>query len=298
MKYAAWVGLVAASVACKGKEPTPAPTPAVPAPALSAAASPTAATEPLAVVPASAPAAKDVKYAVFGVKSDDVLNVRAEPSVSGKKVFSFGPDAKNIRGTGNKVVKDKTPWVEVAFEGGTGWLNRFYVTEIQPGGGCNDPELAATIRTFMRAVDATDGAALSAVSSPLRGLLIRQEHANPTVTYSPAQVGGLFSSPTSQNWGTEDARDVPIIGPFKTLLLAGLKRAVVGKGAQEKCGKLLMGGSAGNNEWPPEFASFTQVSFHVPATDGTNDWLTWVAGMEYVDGKPYVAALVQYQWEI
>jgi hypothetical protein len=27
------------------------------------------------------------------------------------------------------------------------------------------------------------------------------------------------------------------------------------------------------------------------------DWQTWVAGIEYVNGKPYLYALMQFFWE-
>jgi hypothetical protein len=68
---------------------------------------------------------------------------------------------------------------------------------------------------------------------------------------------------------------------------------VAGKGAQEKCGTLVTGMTPNRVEWPDELARLTRVSFHVPPSADGN-WLTWVAGIEYVDEKPYVAALVQY----
>lgn len=236
-----------------------------------------------------------MNYAVFDVMTSDVLNVRAEPSPTSKKVHSYPPLAKNIRGTGRSVRQGKTPWIEVAFDGGTGWINRLFVTEMQPNGGCQDPKLRAAIRAFMRAVNQQNGAALKAVASPLRGLLIRQEEDNPTVAFGPVRVTSLFSATTPLHWGTGDASGEPIIGSFKSVLAPSL-RTVVGKGSQEACGKLIFGGSAATNDWPAEYSNLTPVSFHVP--DGAQNWITWVAGMEYVDSKPYVATLVHYTWEI
>jgi hypothetical protein len=72
-----------------------------------------------------------------------------------------------------------------------------------------------------------------------------------------------------------------------------LKEAVAGKGAQEKCGKMLLGEGAEVASWPAEFESLTLVSFHTPGISG--GWSSWVAGIEYVAERPYVTALVGYR---
>lgn len=235
-------------------------------------------------------------YAVFGVMANDVLNVRAEPSASSKKVLSYAPDATGIVATGRTIEKDTTPWLEVKLASGSGWLNRLFVTEQHAGNPCADPNLTAAVRAFMRAVAAADASAVQALVSPLRGLSVRQADWNPAVAFAFADVPSLFTSSAPRKWGTADGSGDAIVEPFKARLLASLRRAVVGKGAQEACGKLLLGGSAARNEWPPEYAHLTYVSLHQP--DDANGWVTWVVGMEYVDAKPYVATLVQYQWEI
>jgi hypothetical protein len=297
--YRAMLGLVCAAslgLACnKGGDsqaPATSATPAAPAPA---PAPPPLAAASSAPAAATAPAPRT--YAVFGVKAGDVLNVRAEPTAASKKVYSFTPEVKGIVATGQVVENDKTPWMEVKFEGGSGWLNRLFVTEQHAGNGCDDPNLTAAIRAFMRAVTSDDATALQALVSPLRGLSIRQANWNPSVSIAQADVPSLFTAAAPRQWGKADGSGAPIVEPFKAHLLGQLKRAVGGKGAQEHCGKLLMGGSAGSHEWPPEYANLTHVSFHNPG-EGGNDWVTWVMGMEYVDAKPFVATLVQYQWEI
>ncbi len=121
----------------------------------------------------SAAAHSEPRYAVTGVAANDVLNVREKPDVASKKVYSFAPGVKNIRLTGQHQEKGGTPWVEVAFEGGTGWVNRTFLAEQHPGGGCNDPEVAALIRAFMKAVSASDSLALKDTVSPLRGLTVK-----------------------------------------------------------------------------------------------------------------------------
>src|SRR3954470_19465127 len=127
MKYTACTLLTLFGICdCRSKDAAPNQAPAALATAAVAAPSP-AVTSSVATARESASAApvasatpeggaKSLTYAVFGGKSDDVLNVRAEPSASSKKVYSYAPSVKSIRGTGHAIEKDKTPWIEVAFE--------------------------------------------------------------------------------------------------------------------------------------------------------------------------------------
>lgn len=241
---------------------------------------------------------KPALYTVYGVAADDVLNVRAEPDAASKKVYSYTPEVKGIRGTGRQLEKANTPWTEVAFEGGTGWVNRAYLLEMPAGGGCNDPNLAAAIRAFMSAVTTSDGTALKAAVSPLRGLQISESQSSPAVRIGVAQVENLFTSSTSQKWGTARDGTTPIVGPFKTIALPSLRRSILAKGAKEKCGQLLVGGSSPSYSWPAQYAKMTMVSFYDASEADRSQWASWVAGMEYVNGKPYVAALVGYSAEI
>ncbi|MET0794148.1 MAG: SH3 domain-containing protein, partial [Polyangiaceae bacterium] len=238
----------------------------------------------------SAPSATEVRYQVTGVAANDVLNVREKPDVASKKVYSFAPGVKNIRLTGQHQEKGATPWVEVAFEGGTGWVNRTFLAELHPGGGCNDPEVAATIRAFMKAVSASDSLALKATVSPLRGLVVQPE--TRPLKFSGVQLDTIFSSPTVLNLGPREGGGAEVSGTFKAQIEPSLRASILKKGAQEKCGKILVGsGSA------PSLDSFsgTPVSFFYPGEEaGGTDWLTWIGVIEYVEGKPYFYQLTQY----
>jgi hypothetical protein len=251
---------------------------------------------PSAAAPSAAtPDSAQPLYAVVGVASNDVLNVREKPEVSSKKVYSYSPAVKSIHATGQHVDKGGTPWVEVSFDGGTGWVNRLFLTEVRPGGGCNDPQVPALIRAFEKAVTDSDGAALKALVSPLRGLTVTPE--SKPLKFPYTAIDTLFSSPTVLSLGPGDGGGPDITGTFKTTIDVTLRKAILTKGAQEVCGKLLTGGSAATPPTQDEFPNVTPVSFHFPGVDG-GGWVTWVASIEYVDGKPYVASLKQFHWEI
>jgi hypothetical protein len=246
-------------------------------------------------VVASAAAVTEARYQITGVAANDVLNVREKPDVASKKVYSYAPGVKNIRLTGQHQEKGATPWVEVAFEGGTGWVNRTFLAEMHEGGGCNDPEVAALIRAFMKAVSASDSLALKATVSPLRGLVVRPE--GRALKFSGVQLDTIFSSPTVLNLGPGDGGGPDITGTFKALIEPSLRASILKKGAQEKCGKVLTGASTSA---PPSVDSFsgTPVSFYHPGQEGSNDWVTWIGSIEYVEGKPYFFELQQFHWSI
>ncbi len=230
-----------------------------------------------------------------GVAADDVLNVREKPDVASKKVYSFGPTVKGIRLTGQHQEKGSTPWVEVAFDGGTGWVNRTFLAEIHPGGGCNDPEVAALIRAFMKAVTASDGAALKATVSPLTGLSVRPE--GRALKFGYAQVDTVFTSKTVLNVGPGDGGGPDITGTFKELVVPSLRESILKKGAQEKCGKVLTGGGTSMPPTPESFGSAAIVSFYYPGQEdkGFGDWVTWIGSIDYVEGKPYFFSLQRYE---
>jgi hypothetical protein len=286
-----------AALACNSKGTTSsAPPPsAVSAPAAAPPAAPIAVAPTPSAAQAPAEAAQGVSYSVVGVASNDVLNVREKPEVSSKKVYSYAPAVKNIHATGQHVEKGATPWIEVSFDGGTGWVNRLFLSEMQPNGGCNDPELTAVIRAFEKAVTDSDGAALKAVVSPLRGLTVTPE--SKPLQFPFASVDSVFTSPKVLNLGPGDGGGPDITGTFKATIDVTLRKAILTKGAHESCGKLETGGSASKPPSLDEFPGVTPVSFHFPGVDGSG-WVTWVGSIEYVDGKPYFSALKQFHWEI
>ncbi len=164
--------------------------------------------------------------------------------------------------------------------------------------GCDDPRLTRLVLGFRRAVATADGTALQRVTSPVRGLSLQQDETNIAVVIAWTDLASIFVSQAPRAWGENDMSEEPVVGSFRAQMLPTLQRAVGGPGNQAVCGSLLTGGSAATYAWPEGFAALTPVSLYVPSTDGTNDWVTWAAGVEYLDEKPYVVALVRYQYEI
>jgi len=166
---------------------------------------------------------------------------------------------------------------------------------VHPGGGCNDPEVAALIRGFMKAVTASDGALLKATVSPLSGLSVSP--GSRALVFPYAQVDSVFTSKKVLNMGPSDGGGPDITGTFKELVVPSLRDSILKKGAQEKCGKVLTGGGTSTPPTAESFGSAAIVSFYYPGdeTRGFSDWGTWIGSIDYVDGKPYFTSLQHYE---
>jgi len=98
--------------------------------------------------PASANADGPDYYAVTGVETDDVLNLRSEPSASGALIGAIPPDATGIANLGciggltiaewteaneaERAAATKTRWCRVGYDRTIGWAAGWFLTE---GGG-------------------------------------------------------------------------------------------------------------------------------------------------------------------
>jgi hypothetical protein len=164
--------------------------------------------------------------------------------------------------------------------------------------GCSDPRLTPLLLGFRRAIAMADGAALQGVTSPASGLALQQDDTSLSVVIAWAELANVFVSQASRDWGENDTSEEPVVGSFRVQMLPTLQRAVAGPSSEVVCGELQTGGSAATYALPETFAELTPVSFYAASTDGTNDWVTWAAGVEYIDEQPYVVALVRYHYEM
>jgi hypothetical protein len=59
-----------------------------------------------------------------------------------------------------------------------------------------------------------------------------------------------------------------------------------------------VGGTTYDAKWPYPGVNYYSLYFPGTAANGNMDWHTWVIGMEYVGGKPYIHSMMQFEWEI
>jgi hypothetical protein len=239
-------------------------------------------------------------YRVAFVLSDDVLNVRSRAGVENPKVAGLAPNTRGvvIMGAGQQV--GPSFWVPIQVDDVAGWVNsRFLTTQVESEVFCQDPQIQAIVQNLTTAVQNRDGQALARLVHPQRGLRLRHDWWNNEVKLVGGEVSRVFNDPTVRDWGQADGSGQPITGSFSDVMLPLLDEDLVGA-TQAACGEILGGGTAGVLRLPTEYEA---VNFHTlyrpaPGEDAFGDWGSWVIGIEYWDGHPYLSFLVHYAWEI
>lgn len=67
------------------------------------------------------------EWSVVGVDRDDVLNVRRGPGTDEQVIATLAPDAADVVTTGAARSLPSSIWYEVEVDGGTGWVNSFFL---------------------------------------------------------------------------------------------------------------------------------------------------------------------------
>lgn len=160
---------------------------------------------------------------------------------------------------------------------------------------CNDPQVTALIDSFKTAVLTSDGPLLSSLISPSRGMDVAYFRDGTVITYQPEHAKFLFETTFAVDWGTEPGSGEMKSGSFHDVVVPELV-SIFNQPYTLHCNELKHGGATYEMIWEYEDEFY---SIHFPGTseNGNLDWHTWVMGIEYVSGKPYIYALIQFFWE-
>ena len=163
------------------------------------------------------------------------------------------------------------------------------------GNICSDPQVTALIDSLKRAVLNADGPLLESLVSPASGLDVRWVRYGTVVNYQPNQARFLFETTYEVDWGDHPASGESKVGSFHDVIVPDLEK-VLSQSYTLHCNELKHGGASYDINWPYS-KDFYSIYFPGTAANGNMDWHTWVAGIEYVNGKPYLYALTQFFWE-
>jgi hypothetical protein len=165
-----------------------------------------------------------------------------------------------------------------------------------PPAFCNDPRGPQLIKSLSNAIASKDGALLSALVSPTQGMDVMFYRDGNAVNYDVEHAKFVFETTFEADWGLSFGSGETTLGSFQDVVLPSLQ-TVFKPDAQLVCNQLKVGGATYVPEWPYPYLDYYSV--HFPGTDefGGLNWETWGVGMEDVNGKLYVAALVHYVWE-
>ena len=239
-------------------------------------------------------------YAVINVFPDDVLNIRSGPGVENAVVGTLQPDQSGLTRTGKTSSVGEDTWVEIQNpDGGIGWVNADFLTEyVNPAAFCADARVTSLLHNLETAVNTQDGELFRSLVSPAHGLDVIYIRLGMVANYSPEEAGWVFQSTYEVDWGPGAGSGEPVRGTFPDIILPALQD--VFKNESLSCNEVKLGGATYEVEWPNEYANLNFYSIHNPGNDPSYDgldWRTWLAGVEYVDGEPYLFALLNYQWE-
>ncbi len=283
------VSLMALLAACQTGGPSMPPTPT---------ASPLPPQQAPTPTPTPTPSIPRGPFAVVLVQPADHLNVRAGPGPDQPILATLPANASGLFLTGREQIVQGARWVEVRLsDGRIGWVNAMFLTqEISMQAFCADPQVSALLDRLEAAIRERNGSALAVLISPIHGLRIHVSRISDPVVIRPEQAATLFTDETPVHWGVHPASATEIVGSFRQAVLPDLLD-VIERPHERHCG-LLVPPVNYQPAWPEAYQAFRFYSLHRPGTPGNElDWRTWVVGMAYVDGRPYVAVLMQFFWE-
>ena len=160
---------------------------------------------------------------------------------------------------------------------------------------CTDPQVTALIDSLKTAMLNSDGPLLSSLVSPQRGLDVANFRDGTVINYRPDQAKFLFETTFEVNWGPAPGSGEDKIGSFHEVIVPELVKAF-NQPYTLHCNELKHGGATYEVSWPYE-GDFYSVYFPGTEANGFMDWHTWAVGVEYVNNKPYLYALIPYFWE-
>ncbi len=162
-------------------------------------------------------------------------------------------------------------------------------------GICSDPQVMALIDSLKSAVLNSDGTLLSSLVSPARGMDVAFLRDGTVITYDQQHAKFLFETSYEVDWGVMPGSGLPKKGSFHDVVVPELVKAFK-QPYTLTCNELKHGGATYKLEWPYQ-GDFYSVHFPGTEANGNMDWHTWVVGMEYINNKPYIYALMQFFWE-
>lgn len=240
------------------------------------------------------------QQAVILVAQNDVLNVRKGAGANYAIVDRLDPHAANIALTGKEKMVGSSRWVKIRRPaGGVGWVNARYLTEtITPAEFCADARVTALLANFKTALAKQDGALLSSLVSPTHGMSVTYLRTGKTITYTPALARWLFTSTYVANWGTHPASGLEVKGSFHVEVLPKIQDVLNNPNTTANCNNPATGPKSYQFSWPFPYGNINYYALLKPGTPGIDlDWRTWLVGVEYVNGQPYLFALLHLFWE-
>jgi hypothetical protein len=241
------------------------------------------------------------ELAVVWVEQGQTLPVRETAGIAGAALGELASTQRSLRATGNTTALGSSHWIEVSTPIGLiGWVPATSLTEfVSEESFCSDPNVLVLLDELRRVIADEDADGLLRLISPKRDFILRLDFWNEEVRIAPDQMVGIFDDNRSYQWGTRFASQTPIQGSFNEVIVPALSE-VLDSDPQRACNELLQGTSVAPVGWPDLYANLNYYSLLRRPSQGGNpfNWRTWVIAFEYIEGRPYLALLVQLRPQV
>jgi hypothetical protein len=252
-----------------------------------------------AATSATVPGVASGPYSVILVAPGDVLNIRSAPGTGNPVTGNFAASATNVMRTGPSSAVNGDKWVEVQNPaGGSGWVFGDFLTEYAaPATFCADGRVNTLLTNFGNAFKTSNGEVLASLVSPAHGMTVYQWRYGIAHTFKQSDARWVFGSTFKHNWGAAPGSGMDTIGAFHVAVLPNLLD-VFNASYSLTCNSLGTAPQYGSNPWPVEYANVNFYTVYKPGTPGVDlDWRYWLVGVEYVQGQPYIFAVIHFAWE-
>jgi photosystem II stability/assembly factor-like uncharacterized protein len=253
---------------------------------------------PTGFAPPASPVTLTGPYAVVGVASTDVLNIRSAPGASNPSVGSFAPDAVNLMRTGPTASADNATWVEVQNpNGGTGWVNSSYLTEyVTHDAFCADLKIPILLDQLKGSMNQSNGDMFAGIVSPANGVNIHLWRNAPANNFTTATARNVFTSTEVLNWGAGGGQGGPAeMGTFAQVIQPKLQEVFNDPNLQTYC-DVLTQLPVYPNMWP--YGNIHYYNLYKLGPPGNDlDFRSWLIGFEYINGEPFLYGMVRIVWE-
>jgi hypothetical protein len=293
-----------AALACSTRTPSTTATPGASAtPTAPAAATPATATQTPTPTPKPtlepSPLPPAYTYDVVQVPEGSFLIAYANPDAAGATAGSIPANTVGLIPTGRASTVGSMVWVEINIPGGgIGWVYRNRLTEhVDPAAFCADARVPELFSKLLAVFEGNDSSLFGPIISPVHGLTVTYIHNGNSRVYYPTVDTGILESTEVVNWGNGPGSGLPVEGTFFDLVRPDLVQ-VLSSGYEARCGEIVLGGASYEVTWPFEWQNIRYYSLYKPGAAGHElEWMTWLTGVEYVDGAPYLYSLNRYNWE-
>lgn len=231
------------------------------------------------------------------VADDDVLNVREDPGVQAPIIGALVPGVI-VEKTGLDEVVGSSVWEQIVTPLGDFWVNgRFLGAVVTASDFADDDHVIALLNQFADII-ANDGDLRQVTSR--RGLYV-SHNADP-IRFSPAELDGILTDPTTYNWASAgaDAGEVPG-RTFAEAITDSFLSAYDDPDVELSWNDPIAGGNGRipAAAVPFEFAGFNYVGVYDSGDDAQYDgldWTTWYVSIDYENGEPVIVGLTVDMW--